>query len=214
MRTALLGAFLLSCGAALAARGDFLTADETDQVRLAQDPNERLQLYLHFARQRLDQVQQLVREAKPGGAGMVHDLLDEYGKIIDAVDTVSDDALERKLNISAGIKAVVSGEKEFLPVLEKVRDSQPKDLGRYEFVLTQAIEATRDSIELGNEDLGKRSSEVGERAKRERRTREASMSPEDLESKKAAEAKETASKRKKPTLLKKGETLDPATQPK
>jgi hypothetical protein len=214
MRTALLGVFLLCSAAAPAVEHDFLTADETDQVREAQEPNERLTLYIHFARQRLDQLQQLIREAKPGGAGMVHDLLDEYGKIIDAIDTVSDDALERKLDISLGVKAVVSGEKEFLPVLEKVRDSRPKDLGRYEFVLTQAIEATRDSIETGSEDLGKRSGVVRERAKREKRAREASLSPEDLESKRAAEAKEAAGKRKKPTLLKKGETVDPATQPR
>jgi hypothetical protein len=209
-----LGVFLLCSVALPAAQPDFLTADETEQVRVAQEPNERLKLYLQFARQRLDQVQQLVREGKAGSAGMVHDLLDEYGKIVDAMDTVSDDALGRKVDISAGVKAMVSGEKEFLPVLEKVRESRAKDLGRYEFVLTQAIEATRDSIETGNEDLGKRSSEVGERAKRERREREASMSPEDLDSKKAAEAKEAAGKRKKPTLLKKGETVNPDSQTK
>lgn len=203
------------CSAApLAAQRDFLTADETDQVREAQAPNDRLKLYLHFAKQRLDQMQLMLREAKPGSAGMVHDLLDEYGKIIDEMDMVAEDALERKLDISVGVKAVVSAEKEFLPVLEKVRDSQPKDLGRYEFVLTQAIEATRDSIGTGSEDLGKRTTEAGERVKREKRTREASMSPEDVESKKAAEAKESATKRKKPTLMKKGETLDQSNPPR
>jgi hypothetical protein len=214
MRTVLWSVFLLCSAAPLAAQHDFLTADETDQVREAQQPNDRLKLYVQFARQRLDQMQQMVREAKPGSAGMVHDLLEEYGKIVDEMDMVADDALGRKLDIAAGVKTVVSADKEFLPVLEKLRDSRPKDLGRYEFVLTQAIETTRDSIDTGNEDLGKRSKDVGERARRERREREASMSPEDLESKKAAEAKAAASKRKRPTLLKKGETADPDAQPK
>jgi hypothetical protein len=201
---------LCLAGAAPAAQQrDFLTADETDQVREAQDPNDRVKLYTLFARQRLDQVKQLVKQDKAGRAGMVHDLLDEYGKIIDAIDTVTDDALQRKLDISVGVKDVASAEKEFLPQLEKIRDSQPKDLGRYEFVLTQAIETTRDSIDTAGEDLGKRSSEVAARERKEKQERQGSMQPKDREEQKSADAKDSSdqSKRKKPTLLKKGETI-------
>ncbi len=200
--------FLSLSAAALYAQKDFLTADEADQVREAQDPNDRLKLYTVFARMRLDQVQTLIKEQKPGRAGMVHDLLEEYNHIIDAIDTVADDALERKLDIAAGIKSVASAEKGFVPVLESLRNGNPPDLGRYEFVLTQAIDATRDSLELSGVDLGKRSSEVAERQKREKKEREGLMQPKDLEAKKAAEAKDAnaeVNKRKKPTLLKPGE---------
>lgn len=205
-------ALLLLCLAApaLVAQKDFLTADEADQVREAQDPNDRLKLYTVFARQRLDQVQRLVKDQKPGSAGMIHDLLEEYNKIIDAADTVADDALQRKADITAGIGAVNSAEKEFLPALEKIRDSNPKDIGRYEFMLSQAIDTTRDSLETSSEDLGKRSTEVADRERREKKEREAMMQPKDLEERKKAEAKQAAeekTKRKKPTLLKKGETV-------
>lgn len=209
MKKAVLALALIASAAPLAAQRDFLTADEADQIREAQDSNERLRLYTVFARQRLDEVQQLIKEQKAGRGGTVHDLLEEYGKIIDAIDTVADDALSRKQELAAGTKAVASAEKEFLPALEKIHDSQPKDLARYEFVLTQAIDSTRDSLELAQQDLGKRSAEVAEREKREKKERESMTQPKDLEEKKAAGAREAdqEGKRKKPTLLKKGETI-------
>lgn len=191
------------------AQGDFLTSDEVDQVRLAQDPNDRVKLYTLFAKQRLDQVQHLIKEQKPGRAGLIHDLLDQYGHIIDAIDTVADDALLRKLDITAGMKEVTSAEKEFLPALEKIRDGQPPDLARYEFMLSQAIDSTQDSLDASTEDLGKRSAEVQARDAREKKDLESMMQPKDLEQKKAAEKKEAADqkKRKPPTLLRKGETV-------
>ena len=207
MTRILLALVLLSAAAApLAADHDFLTSAEVDQVRLAQEPNERLSLYIGFARQRLDQLKQLVKDSRPGRAVMIHDLLDEYGQIIDAIDTVSDDALARKVDISLGAKAVASAEKGFLPVLEKIRDSHPSDVNRYEFVLTQAIHATSDSMETAGEDLGKRSADVAARLKKEDKEREAEMTPAEVDAKKK-QAQDAAKQPKKPTLLKPGETV-------
>jgi hypothetical protein len=191
------------------AQRDFLTPDEVDRVREAQEPNERLKLYTNFARQRLDQIQALLKQEKEGRAGLMQDLLEQYSQIIDSIDTVADDALQKKVNIDAGMKAVADAEKKMLPVLEKILESHPKDLDRYEFSLSLAIDTTRDSLDASAEDLGKRGEEVAAREAREKKELESMMQPKDLEEKKAAEAKAAAEskKRKAPTLLRKGETV-------
>lgn len=204
----LLTAFLVGVSLPALAQRDFLTADEIERVREAQEPNERLKLYTHFARQRLDQVQALLKEDRPGRAGMLHDLLEQYTEIIDAIDTVADDALRKSLDISTGMKAVGDAEKQMLALLEKINESRPKDLSRYEFALSTAIDTTRDSLEAAAEDLKKRTEEVLAREAREEKELEALMQPKDLEEKRAREAKEAeAKKRKPPTLLRKGETI-------
>lgn len=206
--TALLLALHLLMPAAQVQR-DFLTADEADQIRLVQDPNERIKLYLQFARRRLELVRQALESPKPGRASLIHDTLEDYERIIDAIDTVIEDALRRKLPVEDGIRAVARAEKEFLAILEKIEAMEAPDRDRYEFILTQALETTRDSLELAEEDVGRRSQEVAERDEREQKQREALMQPKDLEEKRAAEKKaaEEAQKRKAPTLLRKGETL-------
>ena len=208
-RTVLL--FLLACAPAVAQR-DFLTSDEADQIREAQDPNDRLKVYLGFARQRVDQVKSLLAKEKAGRSLLVHDLLDDYVKILDAIDTVSDDALKRKVNIELGSAAVTQGEKAMLAALEKIQEAHPNDMSRYDFVLKQAINGTGDSIELAGQDLGKRALEVQAKDKEEKKEIESTMRPEDRAEKKATAQKEeddNSKKRKPPTLLKPGETLPP-----
>src|SRR5665213_1678789 len=78
---------------------DFLTPDETDQLREAQEPNERLALYSKWALLRLDEIEQMIASSRPGRAIFIHDLLEDYGHIIEATDAVADDALRRKIAI-------------------------------------------------------------------------------------------------------------------
>jgi hypothetical protein len=189
---------------------DFLTADEADQVRLAQDPNDRLKLYLHFAKQRLDLIEQAVAQEKAGRSKFLHDLLEDYTQVIEAIDTVTEDALKRSAaDISLAVKAVSDAEKEMLAQLEKIRDSEPKDIARYQFVLEQAIETTRDSQEMATQDLKGRAQEVLAKEKQIKKDREELMDVRDVQAKRAEEQKQEEQKRKVPTLRRKGEVPSP-----
>ena len=193
------------------AQKDFLTTDEVDQLRESQEPNARLKLYVLFARQRLDQVDQLLKSEKPGRSLEVHDLLDEYSKIIDAIDTVSDDSLKRKLDIQPGTAAVSEAEKIFLASLKQFDEKHPRDYSRYDFTLKQAIDNTTDSLDLTQADLGQRASEVQSKAQKEKEDRDALLQPKEKAEKKAATEKaqaEEKTKRKTPSLYKPGENKD------
>jgi hypothetical protein len=203
MKTALCFCALLALP--LLAQRDFLSVDEADQIREAQEPNDRLKLYAHFARQRVDLVRQLLSRDKAGRSLLIHDALEEYSKILDAIDGVADDALKRKLDIKIGLGAVAKAEKEMLPLLQRFQDSQPKDLGRYDFALKQAIETTADSLELAQADTEKRGADVEARERRQKKELEGLTQTKDLEARKAEEKKAESSKRKAPTLKRKGE---------
>jgi hypothetical protein len=206
-----LAVLVLFGAAAYAQERDFLTADEVDQLREIQEPNARLKLYVLFARQRLALLQQFLGKEKPGRSALIHDTLEDYTHIIEAIDTVADDALVHKVNLDVGMKEVAAAESEMLATLQKVEDSAPKDLSRFEFVLKNAIDTTSDSKELSEEDLHKRSGDLEAQEKREKQEKEALLG--DKEKKEKAKEKNAADattddgkpKRKPPTLYKPGE---------
>ena len=190
---------------------EILTNDEIEKIREAQEPNLRLKMYVLFARQRLDQLQQQIAKDKKGRSLIVRQLLEDYTQIIDAIDTVSDDALKRKLDISASITAVASAEINFLGMLQKIEEGQPHDLDMYDVALKDAIGDTSDSIESTQQDLGKRQQEVIAKSEEEKKKVESLTPKDELKKQKAEDARADVGKptRKPPTLYRPGET--PAT---
>ncbi len=198
---------LAIAAAALAAAQDrdFLTPNEVEQIRQTQDPNERLQLYLHFARQRMDLVDQYLAKDKPGRSIFIHNALEDYNKIIESIDTVADDALRHNHPIDVGMLAVLNSEKEFLDKLNKIQESEPRDFDRYKFVLAEAIDTTTDSHELSMEDSKKRGTELSTKDAKDKSERESMMSTAEQKERKKAAATDDEPKKKVPSLYRPGE---------
>ncbi len=187
---------------------DYLTADEVDQIREAQEPNARLLLYVHFAKERIAEIQKFLSKEKAGRSALIHDALEDYTRIIEAIDTVSDDALRRKVALDVGMKAVADAEKEMLATLNKIEESDAKDLPRFEFALKAAIDTTSDSEELSQEDLKTRATGLAAQDIKEKEEKQAALGTKEKEEKKTADNTDTKDgkpKRKAPSLYKPGE---------
>jgi hypothetical protein len=213
---ALLGGLLLLLGAVLLAQAnrDFLTDDEADQIKEAQEPNERISLYLKFARLRLELVKQALAVEKPGRAKLIHDNLQDYGKIIESIDDVIDDGLARKADLHKGVSELADREKQFVATLQQFDAKQARDRSFYDFVLKDAIDSTRDSLDESQQDLGARAKRVLTEDSREKKQREAEITPTEREQRKASDqqaADPSKKPRKAPTLRRKGEV--PNNQP-
>lgn len=189
----------------LAEDRDFLTPDEVDQIREAQEPNARLVLYVHFAKERIDLIQQYLAKDKPGRSLFIHNTLEDYTQIIEAMDMVSNDALKRHAALDTGTIAVLNAEKEFLAALTKIQSSEARDLERFKFVLQQAVDTTSDSRDLAMEDARTRGADLSAAEAKEKQQREAMMPKKEVTERKQDADKQDAPKKKIPSLYKPGE---------
>jgi hypothetical protein len=197
---------LLALAAPAAAQRDFLTADEVDQLRVTQDPDPRLRLYLKFAQQRVDLLEQLFAKPATGRSGMIHDTLGQLTKIVETIDTVIDDSLRKGKELES-IEFIAKEHRKTIAKLNAFLDKEPPDLERYQFALENAIDTLEDSAEMAEEDLRMRRRDVSEREAEERKRRQQMSTPEAVKAAEETRAKEDEGKRKRPTLLRKGETL-------
>jgi hypothetical protein len=197
------------------AQKDFLTNSEIEQVREAQEPVARIKLYLLFAKQRLDQVQSLMAKNRAGRSGEIRQLLQDYTSIVDAIDTVSDDALVRKNDVTTAPAFISDGEKKFLDQLQKIQSGAPHDLAMYDFELKEALAATGDSLDLSKEDLTTRGQNVNLKVEEDKK-KVATVNAEERQGAKdpladkadAAAADAGKPARKAPTLYRPGEKPD------
>ncbi len=142
-------------------RRDPLTPPEVDQLRDAMlDPVERLKLYVKFARERINKLEQMRADPKTTGrAQQTHDMLQDFLDVYDELDDNVDMYVDRKDDIRKPLKTIIEADTEFAAKLRAIQDSANTDASearQYQFLLTNAIEA----VDSGAEDHRKTLAEV------------------------------------------------------
>jgi hypothetical protein len=148
-----LALFLLGVTASLAQRHrDPFTPAEINEIRDASwEPQQRLTLYLKFARARLVALQQMRSDPKTKNRPQqTHDALDDFLLIYDELNDNIDTYVDRKNDIRKPLKLVIDADTEFqakLRALKDAADVPPEEAQKYEFVLTNALETIDTSAE-------------------------------------------------------------------
>ena len=149
----LCAALLLVPGGWAQRHHDPFTSAEIDQIRDASwEPQQRLTLYLKFARARLVDLEQMRSDPKTKNrARQTHDKLDDFLLIYDELNDNIDTYVERRNDIRKPLKLVIDADTEFqakLRALKDAADVPPEESKQYEFVLTNTL----DTIDTSTED--------------------------------------------------------------
>jgi hypothetical protein len=148
-----LGICLLLVAAVAAQRKrDPLTPPEIDQLRdTALEPEQRLKLYVKFARARLASLEEKRSDPKTANRGQqTHDGLEDFLAVYDELNDNIDMYVDRKDDIRKPLKAVIEADTEFqakLRALNNAAETTPAETKQYQFVLSNAIETLDNSAE-------------------------------------------------------------------
>jgi hypothetical protein len=149
----ILTTFLIAVTLAAAAQhqGDPLTTAEIDQLRdAALEPEQRLKLYVEFARARLVSLEQMRSDPKATDRGRkTHGLLEDFLTIYDELNDNIDNFVARKDDLRKPLKLIIEGDTDFQAKLRALKDSASVKSGEtkdYEFMLSNAIETVDNSV--------------------------------------------------------------------
>jgi len=150
-------------------RRDPLNSLEVDQLRDAMlDPDARLKLYVKFARDRMNKLEQMRSDPKTvDRPKQTHDLLEDFLAVYDELNDNIDMYMGRKDDIRKPLKAVIEADTEFEAKLRAVRESAQSDgeAQQYQFVLSNAL----DTVDSSADDHRKSASEVDEYVKHKKK---------------------------------------------
>lgn len=163
-------ALLLAVPLCAQRKRDPLNQMEIDQLRDAMlEPEQRLKLYVTFARDRMNKLEQMRSDPKTTDrARQTHEMLSDFLAVYDELNDNIDMYVGRKNDIRKPLKLIIEADTEFQAKLRSLKDAANTDTEearRYEFLLTNAL----DTVDSSADDHRKTVDEVEEYVKAKKR---------------------------------------------
>jgi len=151
-------------------KNDPLNPLEIDQLRDAMlDPEERLKLYVKFARDRMAKLEEMHSNPKTTERGLrTHDMLQDFLTLYDELNDNIDMYVGRKNDIRRPMKIVIEADTEFQAKLRALKDAASPNVAeakQFEFLLTDAL----DTVDTSADDHRKTLAEVEEYVKQQKK---------------------------------------------
>src|SRR5690242_8649514 len=131
-----------------------LAPAEIDQLRDSMmEPDTRLELYVKFAKARIDALDQLRTDPKISAAdrpAQTHDKLQDFVDIYDELNDNIDMYVDRKDDIRKPLKTVIEADAEFQTKLKAFQDSlvsSKENTKPFDFVLSNTLDTLNDGAE-------------------------------------------------------------------
>lgn len=135
----------------VAGQDDFLTPDEVDAVRDAQEAEKRIPLYLEIAQIRLGAIRAAIASVKSGAGRTAQKKLGEYTEVLEALETAISDARARRSPFPKAMELLKTQLPEARQFLDSLDNESSPLYADYQFTLEEALDVTEELIE----DIGK-----------------------------------------------------------
>lgn len=144
---------LAVANAAAQTRPDYLTREEVNLVREAQEPDKRIKLFLEFAEQRLARFEEGLQSEDDHYQDMLRDHLNDFINAIDDTAVSLEIALERGgVDLRKTREKLLETVEGFIARVETVQQAQPEVLpGDLRYDVEDALMAMNDLSDLGQQ---------------------------------------------------------------
>jgi hypothetical protein len=180
-----------------AQKGDYLSDDETEQLREAQDPSQRIEVYLSLTQVRLDRIENF-RNKPPDPDYDIGSYLDkqsdQYIRITDELKNWIQDRYDRHVDMRSGLKKFLELGPKQLEQLRRIQQTPGPYTTDYRKSLSDAIDDFNDALDGATKALSAQAKLLGELKREEKAD---ALAAKDREKEEKKRAKEEEKLRKK-----------------
>ena len=125
---------------------DYMTDEEVSSMRDTQEADKRMILLLDFGQRRVDAVKREIGSTKPDSGRNIQKTLAEYVHIMEDLQDSIDDARDRRVPMSKGLKDIETRGNLYLNFFKSINSEALPTWKDYHYTLDEAMAMTEDEI--------------------------------------------------------------------